>query len=153
MMQELLFYAVLPSGVRAQDVRAFLSHDGQSIIVQIFWPEDSVMLNPMQRWNDEFPAEGITNHHHALVSYMEQINRAVLQQGDPIGAHDRRTIRSTFSYPLGTTAEQPSNFQEQICVTEDPSDGANYVIARLTVMRTNVRATNPIQFSVPRQNS
>ena len=125
--------------------------------------------NQRRSWRDLFGGNNDKNDTTAFQNSKVTVRpRPLIDDPDPDADNDeeyyrrpRRPIQVTgmfrggqsiFSYPLGTRAEQPSNFQEQICVTEDPSDGANYVIARLTVMRTNVTANNPSQFSVPRQN-
>ena len=150
MLQEIFFFALLPSGVKAEDVNVFLSSDGLSVVIQVFWPVDSVMMNPMQRWHEDFPTEGITRNHHALVSYIEQLNQVLLRQDADM--RDKRTIKSTFTYNLGTRAEQPFDFEKQVKLVAGNRPDENYVVMRLYVMRTNAVRYVPRQFSVPRAN-
>ena len=156
LFQELLFIALLPSGVTRADVEMFLSSDGQSIVIEIYWPRVSAMMNPMQRWREAFPQDDIARNHHAMVSYMQQINHLMQQHGNTTRRErSGRRIRSVFTYRLGTRAEQPhpSNFQNHFSLMIDgDGHGAHFAVIRLHVMRTNVATAVPRESNVPTAN-
>ena len=151
LFQELLFIALLPSGVTRADVEMFLSSDGQSIVIEIYWPRVSAMMNPMQRWREAFPQDDIARNHHAMVSYMQQINHLMQQCGNTMRRErSERRIRSVFTYRQATTSKRlTKHFSLMI---DGDGHGAHFAVIRLHVMRTNVATAVPRESNVPTAN-